>query len=57
VALAEIGIGSTDLNIPIDDYYPDIKLHLGLPGGSWNFLEEGDVCNMHDAIPIAGCQW
>jgi hypothetical protein len=50
VALEEPEIGSTDSNIPIDNNSTDAELHLGMPGGSGDFEDEGDES---DAIPTA----
>jgi len=48
VAPEEPEIGSTDLNVPIDNNCMDDKLHFGMPGGSEDFEDEGDK---GDAIP------
>jgi len=53
VALEEPEIRSTDPNIPIDNNCTDDKIHLGMPGGSGDYEDEGDECNVHDAIPTA----
>jgi len=53
VALEEPEIGSTDLNIAIDNNCTDDKLHFGMPGGSGDFEDEGDES---DAIPTASRQ-
>jgi len=50
VALEEPEIGSTDPNIQIDNNCTDDELHVGMPGGSGDFEDEGDECN---AIPTA----
>jgi hypothetical protein len=53
VALEEPEIGSTDPNIPIDNNCMDYELHFGMPGGSGNYEDEGDVSDYRDAIPTA----
>jgi len=53
VALEEPEIGSTDPNIPIDNNCTDDELHFGMPEGSGNYEDEGDECDMRDAIPTA----
>ena len=50
VGLEEPENGSTDPNIPIDNICTDDELHVGMPGGSGDFEDEGDECN---AIPTA----
>jgi len=30
---------------------------VGLPGGSRDYVAEGEECNMHDAISIASPRW
>jgi hypothetical protein len=53
VALKEPEIGSTVPNIPIDNNCMDDELHLGMPGGSGIYEDEGDESNVRDAIPTA----
>jgi len=53
VALEEPEIGSTDPNIPIDNNCTDDELHSGMPGGSWDYQDEGDESDDRDAIPTA----
>jgi hypothetical protein len=50
VALNELEIGSTDLNIPIDTNCTYDELHFVMPGGSADFDDQGDES---DAIPTA----
>jgi len=50
VALEEPEIGSTDTNIPIDNYCMDEEMHFGMPGGSGDYEAEGDKSDEHDAI-------
>jgi len=50
VALEELEIGSTDPNIPIVNNWTDDELHFGIPGGSWDYEDEGDES---DATPTA----
>jgi len=53
VALEEPEIGSTDLNIPIDNNCTDDELHFGMPGGSGDYEDEGDESDDRDAIHTA----
>jgi len=53
VALEEPVIGSTDPNIPMDNNCRDDKLHIGMPGGSGDYEDEGDESDVRDAIPTA----
>jgi hypothetical protein len=53
VALEEPEIRSTDPNIPIDNNCMDDELHVGMPGGSGDYKEEGDESDEHDAIRTA----
>jgi len=53
VALEEHEIGSTDLNIPIDNNCKDDELHFVMPGGGGDYEDECDESDMGDAIPIA----
>jgi len=57
VGLEEPEIGSTDPNIPIDNNCMDDELHFGMPGGNWEWEDEGDESNDHDAIPTGSRQW
>ena len=57
VALEEPEIGSTDPNIPIDNNCTDDELHSGMPGGSWDYQDEGDESDDRDAIPTASQRW
>jgi len=57
VALEEPEIGSTDLNIPIDNNCKDDELHFGMPGGSGDQDGEGDESDVRDAIPTASWRW
>jgi len=51
VALEETEIGSTDPNIPIDNNCTDDELHFAMPWGSRDYEDEGDECDLRDAIP------
>jgi len=53
VALEEPEIGSTDPNIPIDNNCTDDELHLGMPGGSGDYEDEGAESDQCDDIPTA----
>ena len=53
VGLEEPEIGSTDQNIPIDNYCMNDELRYRMRGGSWDFEDDGDERN---AIPSAS-QW
>jgi len=53
VALEEPKIGSTDPNILMDNNCTDDKLHFRMPGGSWDYTNEGDEIHMHNAIRTA----
>jgi len=53
VALEEPEIGSTDQHIPIDNDCTDDKLHFGTPGGSDDYVDDGDEIDESDAIPTA----
>jgi hypothetical protein len=53
VALEKPEIGSTHPNIPIDNNCTDDELHLGMPGGSRDYEDEGDDSDRHDAICTA----
>jgi len=53
VALEEPGIRSTDPNIQIDNNCTDDGLHVGMPGGSRDYEDEGDESDKHDAIRSA----
>jgi len=50
VGLEEPEIGSTDQNIPIDNYCMNDELRYRMRGGSWDFEDDGDERN---AIPSA----
>jgi hypothetical protein len=57
VAPEEAEIGTTDPNIPIDNNCMNDKLHSAIPGDSGIHEDEGDECDIHDAIPTASrCQ-
>jgi len=56
VALEEPGIGSTDLDIPIDNNCTADELYIGMPGRSSYYKDEGDERDEHDAIPTASRQ-
>jgi len=53
VALEEPEIGSTDLNILIDNNCTDVELHFAMPGGSRDHEDGGDESNLRNAIPTA----
>jgi len=53
VALTELEFGSTDPNIPIDINFTDDELHFGMPGGFYDYKDEGDEIDKRDAIPTA----
>jgi len=53
VALEESVIGSTDPNIPKDNNCTDDELHFWMPGGRWDYEDEGDESDMRNAIPPA----
>jgi len=55
--LEEPEIGSTYLNIPIDNNRMDDKLHFGIPGGSGDHQDDGDESDMRDAIATTNRQW
>jgi len=53
VVLEEPEIGSTDLNILIDNNWMDDELHIELPLGRRDYEDEGNESDMHNAIPTA----
>ena len=53
VVLVEPEFSSTDRNILIDNNRTDNKLHLGMPGWSGYYEDEGDESDKHNAIPTA----
>jgi hypothetical protein len=53
VAVEEPEIGSTDPNISIDNNCMDDEIHIGMPGGSRDYEDEGDESDVCDAIPTA----
>jgi len=53
LALEEPEIGSIDPNIPIDNNCTDDELHFRMPGGSGEYLDDGDKRDDCDAIPTA----
>jgi len=58
VPLEEPDIGTTDPNIPIDNNCTDDELHFGMPGGCGDYEDEGDECDVRNAIPTASRrQW
>jgi hypothetical protein len=57
VAVEEPEIGSTDPNISIDNNCMDDEFHIGMPGGSRDYEDEGDESDVSDAIPTASQQW
>jgi len=42
VALEKPKIRRTDLDILMDNNYPDHELHFGIPGGSWDYQDAGE---------------
>jgi len=56
VTLEEPEIGSTDPNILIDNNCTDDNLHLGMPGGSGDYEDEGDESDVRDVISTASQQ-
>jgi len=55
-ALEEPEIGSTDPNILLDNNCMDEEPHFRMPGGSWDYKDEGDESDGHNAIPTASWQ-
>jgi len=53
VALENPEIRSTDANISIDNNCTDYEQHFGMPGGSKDYVDEGDKINESHAIPTA----
>jgi len=53
VALVEPAIRSTDPNFLIDNNCTDGELHFGIPAGSGDFEDQGDVSDERDAITTA----
>ena len=56
VALQEPKIGSTDTNIPISHNCIDDELHFGMPGGSADYIDEGEKSHESNAIPTTSQQ-
>jgi hypothetical protein len=56
VVRKERDIRSIDPNITIDIHCTDDELHIGIPGGSGNYKDEGDESNKGDAIPTTSRQ-
>jgi hypothetical protein len=56
VALEERGIGSTDPHIPIGKNCTDDEQHLGMPGGSGHYEDEGEQSDEGGAMPMASQQ-
>jgi hypothetical protein len=53
VGLEEPEIGSTNLNIQIDNNCKNLELHFGMPAGSGDYQDEGDESEDRDAILTA----
>jgi len=53
VALEEAEIGITDPNIPIENNCQDDELHLGIPGASADYDDDGDDICDSDALSTA----
>jgi hypothetical protein len=53
VALEDAEIGSTDPIIPIDNNCTDDELHVGIPGVSGDYEDEGNESDNRNAIPNA----
>jgi hypothetical protein len=51
LALEKPEIGSSDPNIPIDNNWMDDDLHVGMPGGSGNYEDEGGESDEFNTIP------
>jgi len=51
VVLEEPEIASTDPNMRITNNCMHDELHVGMPGGSRDYEDEGDECDGRDAIP------
>jgi len=58
VALENAENRSTDPNIPIENNFMDDEYHLGVPGGSVDYEDEGDKSDQHRTIPTSSLrQW
>jgi hypothetical protein len=53
VALAELQVGSSDPNMPIDNNCMDDEHHSRMPGGSGDYGDESDESHDRDAISTA----